>query len=374
MLAADISNAYLNAECAENVCFKAGSEFGDRKGQWVVARRSLYGLKSAGASFNAHLARCLEHDLEFVSSKGDRDVWMRTAVKESDGSECYKCVCTYVDDVLVTSERPEEVMKVLAGVYKLKGVAGNPEDEPWEEPKTHLGADIVRAKNSRGSTYFLMGSETYIENALKSTQHELDNEGLVSVAGRGLELNKMAKAPFPSGCRPELDASAILEPKDANWHQQLIGMLNWIVELGRIDIYNSVARPSGYLAQPREGHLRAALHMFSYLKSGGHQLLPFHPMMPVMEGAYAIPKMEDSIMEIWKNFYSDAEDEVPLDMPKALGGSVRIYCFVDADHAGDKLTRRSCTGIIIKINNAVISDEVHFFQETDNTGGCYLWI
>ena len=75
VLAADISNAYLNADCAENVCFKAGPEFGDRKGQWVVVRRSLYGLKSAGASFNAHLARCVEHDLEFVRSKGNRDVW-----------------------------------------------------------------------------------------------------------------------------------------------------------------------------------------------------------------------------------------------------------------------------------------------------------
>jgi hypothetical protein len=61
-------------------------------------------------------------------------------------------------------------------------------------------------------------------------------------------------------------------------------------------------------------------------------------MMPLMEG----------------DFYGDAEGEIPLDMPKALGGSVRIYCFVDADHAGDKLTRRSHTGIIIKINNAVI--------------------
>lgn len=92
-----------------------------------------------------------------------------------------------------------------------------------------------------------MGSETYIENSLKSIQHKLDNDGLVSVAGKGLELNKTAKAPFPTGYRPELDVSAVLEPKDANWYQQLIGILNWIVELGRIDIHNSVARLSAYL-------------------------------------------------------------------------------------------------------------------------------
>ena len=35
-------------------------------------------------------------------------------------------------------------------------------------------------------------------------------------------------------------------------------------------------------------------------------------------------------------------------------GDVRIYCFVDADHAGDRITRRSYTGIVMKINSAVI--------------------
>ena len=37
-----------------------------------------------------------------------------------------------------------------------------------------------------------------------------------------------------------------------------------------------------------------------------------------------------------------------------FGGQIRITCFVDADHAGDKLTRRSYTGIIIKLNGAVV--------------------
>ena len=41
-------------------------------------------------------------------------------------------------------------------------------------------------------------------------------------------------------------------------------------------------------------------------------------------------------------------------MPEALGGQIRIICVVDADHAGDKLTRRSYTGIIIKLNGAVV--------------------
>jgi hypothetical protein len=118
ILAADISNAYLNADCAENVCFKAGKEFGEREGQWAVVKRSLYGLKSAGASFGANLARCLEEDLKFKRCKGDRDVWMRKATKISDGSEYWEYVCTYVDDILAISERPEEIMERSASKHQ----------------------------------------------------------------------------------------------------------------------------------------------------------------------------------------------------------------------------------------------------------------
>ena len=41
--------------------------------------------------------------------------------------------------------------------------------------------------------------------------------------------------------RPELDVSPHLEQDDHTWYQQLLGILNWIVELGRIDVHNIVA-------------------------------------------------------------------------------------------------------------------------------------
>ena len=41
-------------------------------------------------------------------------------------------------------------------------------------------------------------------------------------------------------------------------------------------------------------------------------------------------------------------------MPKPCGHSVQINCFVDADHAGDVVSRRSHTGIIIFVNRAPI--------------------
>eukprot|EP00957_Ditylum_brightwellii_P181850 13853569-Ditylum_brightwellii.AAC.1 len=57
VMAADIGNAYLNAPCREKVYFTAGTEFGAKKGQYVVVIRAFYGLKTSGAAWRAFLAQ-----------------------------------------------------------------------------------------------------------------------------------------------------------------------------------------------------------------------------------------------------------------------------------------------------------------------------
>ena len=47
----------------------------------------------------------------------------------------------------------------------------------------------------------------------------------------------------------------------------MIGVLRWIVELGRIDIQHETSLLSQYLVQPREGHLSQACNMFWYFKT-----------------------------------------------------------------------------------------------------------
>jgi hypothetical protein len=56
----------------------------------------------------------------------------------------------------------------------------------------------------------------------------------------------------------------------------------------------------------------------------------------------------------WKDFYGEVAEELPADMPEQKGNAVEIACFVDADHAGNMVTRRSETGILIYIQNAPI--------------------
>ena len=49
-----------------------------------------------------------------------------------------------------------------------------------------------------------------------------------------------------------------------------------------------------------------------------------------------------------------AKEPIPGDMPEARGNVVSTHCFVDADHAGTRITRRSKTGILLFVNRAPV--------------------
>jgi hypothetical protein len=53
-------------------------------------------------------------------------------------------------------------------------------------------------------------------------------------------------------------------------------------------------------------------------------------------------------------FYPDASEEIPKDLPPEKLPRVRMNVYVDADHAHDLVTRRSITGILVIINNMPI--------------------
>ena len=88
-------------------------------------------------------------------------------------------------------------------------------------------------------------------------------------------------------------------------------------------------------------------HIFAYLKKYDRSRLVFDPERPnVDENAFQVCD--------WVDYYPDAEDTIPPNAPEPLGKSIVMSCFVDADHAGCKETRRSHTGVIIYVNKAPI--------------------
>ena len=107
----DIQNAYLTADCRENIYTIAGPEFGSERGKIMIVKKALYDLKSSGAAFRALLAERL-YKIGFEPSKVDPDVWMRPGVKP-DGFAYWEYILCYVDDVLFISHDPLKSLQAL---------------------------------------------------------------------------------------------------------------------------------------------------------------------------------------------------------------------------------------------------------------------
>ncbi len=72
----DVLNAYITAPITEKVWTVLGLEFGTDAGKSAVIVRTLYGLKSAGAAFCAHLASFMRQ-MGYTSCKADPDLWYK---------------------------------------------------------------------------------------------------------------------------------------------------------------------------------------------------------------------------------------------------------------------------------------------------------
>ena len=86
-----------------------------------------------------------------------------------------------------------------------------------------------------------------------------------------------------SAYRPELDDTAELKAEGVQYYQELVGVLRWAVELGRVDILYEVATMLTQLAMPRIGHLEELLHIFGYLKQRPKRKLAFDPDHPMID-------------------------------------------------------------------------------------------
>ncbi len=79
----NVLNAYITAPITKKVWTAFGPEFGNNAGISAIIVHALYGLKSAGAAFCAHLASFM-HQMGYTSCKADPDLWYKAETKPDD--------------------------------------------------------------------------------------------------------------------------------------------------------------------------------------------------------------------------------------------------------------------------------------------------
>ena len=116
----DIQNSYFNAPCSEKISTTFSSEFGpDLVGKKSLVVGSLYGLKSAGASFINHLAECMRN-LGYLSCLADTYLWFKEETHPSDDDKYYAYFLLYVDDCLVIHRAEDIALRELDQFFKMK--------------------------------------------------------------------------------------------------------------------------------------------------------------------------------------------------------------------------------------------------------------
>ena len=338
---ADIRNAYLQAPSSRKDYFVCGPEFGlENEGKVALIHRAVYGGKSAGRDFRNHLRSCMIH-LGFESCPADPDVWMRPAVK-ADGQEYWEYILLYTDDCLCISEHPERTLRNQVGKYfQLK-------EESIGPPKIYLGGNVRKVTLENGVSAWAFGSSQYVQQAVKNVEKYLAD--CHANGDKRFSLPAKANTPMRTIYRPELDTSPELQDSDAVYYMSLIGVLRWIVELGRVDVCLECSVMSSHLALPRIGHLEQVLHMFAYLKKHHNAEMVFDPSYPEIDTA-AFQRKDWSTSEFG---HVEGKEVLPKKRPRERGSGFIMRAKVDADHATDTVTRRSRSGFIVYINSAPV--------------------
>lgn len=114
-----------------------------------------------------------------------------------------------------------------------------------------------------------MGSTTYVKRCLENYERLL-----------GLKPPKKVSTPLDPNYHPELDTTDELDAIGRQIYWSLIGMLQWAVTIGRIDIHHAVICLSRFRAQPRKGHLQGVTKIFGYLNNYKTASIKFRTGIP----------------------------------------------------------------------------------------------
>lgn len=300
----DVKSAYPNASIKETIYMEQPIGFetsptGQPGPGTLVCRlnKALYGLKQSAREWQIFWGNTLKN-YGLVQLKSDTSVYVLP--------EPLTIIIVYVDDMLVISPS----VKHIARLY---------EQLNQEVSLTNLGP---------ASTF--LGIEIRRERPKRSM-------ALTQKAYTGKILERFTKttlkgSPNPSqlGVRLEPNPEKAL-PKEIEEYQQEIGSLMYLMTKTRPDLAYSVGLGARFMSNPGPEHTKALNRIWAYLVKNPDLGLFIQPESGPPTG----------------------QPDIPPTGQRNQKYQIRAYC--DSDWGGDFGTRRSTTGLIIKIGSTPIA-------------------
>ena len=200
----------------------------------------------------------------------------------------------YVEDCLAISETPNKAVLQLDKFFKMQPNSIAP-------PDIYLGGKVKKMR-------LLYMVEAWTFSLIQYVQEAVSNVDKFLQYLDGYMFYTNINPPLSNDYRPAMDSSPELYGADGAYYQSLLGILWWMVELGRIDICCEVSMMSSQLALPREGHLDQFFHIFVYLNKHYNSSLLF-------DLSYPDVNIDTSPKHDWTKFYGDVKEDMPPDMP-----------------------------------------------------------
>ena len=153
----------------------------------------------------------------------------------------------YVDDVLVITAEPMKTIEGIIAVFKPKG-------DKTEKPDIYLVASLSDLDTADGTKCWTMPSEKYFKVDIENVEARL--------AKSDLRFPSRCYTPMSISYHPSKDITREMNAEGLHSYQELILILRWEIEIGRIDILFEVSLLSSHLALPRIGDLQAVNQIF----------------------------------------------------------------------------------------------------------------
>jgi hypothetical protein len=328
VLIGDLASAYLHALTLEKVCFICGPEWGIYEGCIAIVIKAVYGLVGSAHAYHRHVFDVMQ-GLGWKPADLDHNIWRRL---DKDG-KLYDYIAFYVDDFIIVSNQPSSLAEELGEIFSIKEIG---------PPSRYLGADVRWVDG-----YFHFSSSTYLSEVLDQLQRtgslEEDDREMKGLRKFPTPFQfKEGDTPLTPGDHPELDNSDLLSDAGQNLYQRLIGILQWIVHIGRYDVCFATSSLSRFSSAPREGHLNRVKRIFGYLRANPNKSIKINPSdiedLP--------PPMSKDVTSEMRSQYPESIEERSERDPVPRGETLSLTVFVDSDHAHDKKTCRSITGLL----------------------------
>jgi hypothetical protein len=316
----DVKTAFLNATLKEEIYItlpRGAKDALKANGKPRVFRlkKALYGLKQAPKEWNEEFNNTLTQVCGFKRLVTDSCLYVR---KSSTGRSIFAAV--FVDDTIVAFHKDDE-----KEATEIKNKIKSKYDvSDGGECNFILGMRIQRDRVAGSLT---IDQQSYIERLLEKT----GMERCVPVSTPeqpGVRLVSLGCVSSHDSTREQLDTpmrATQMNELTAEMkirYQSVVGGLLYAAVWTRPDIGHAVGELTRFVSNPREAHWIACLRVLRYLKSCPGLGLTYCRENLAAEGSGS---------------------------PITLGP-----VFADASHGGDPETRRSTTGVVVKLNGCVV--------------------